>query len=1480
MCKPCKHACLVREAVTHLRIKHRHLTTQQRATINKAVGRLPGLFETQESLEFFRLPLEPVPVVPELEGPFYDGLKCASCEYIVRTRRSMQQHCREVHGWQNTRGRGGNVKQKAPISSEPWRTAVPCQRFFLSRRGSGWFEVTIPGIPLPGSPGSPPSHQAPQAPEETFVTEVIRDFHQAQRHTTTIQDNEGKAEPNPWLRRVGWAEHFEGEEPEFIYSSVSLEVTAGWGDGDHTTDHLLLGRAWESLQRVVLAAQEVCDHTTVGLQVLFEVGRKTIHQKPNAPFSARLEPRTMDRYINVWKRVIGYVFRTQGLDDYDRPGYEFTPEQEKALARFQRRLSHTTGATGQEELSTGLDRACVDFLVTLLDHQLPNSSYDSVLLSALAAMGIRQDGGWLPPDDYTPYYSAVIKVARMLVVWQSQLEAGDSYDQLSLFVIVRQKVHRFMTVVHESGQPGPMDWIFDARTYGIKVKFTTAIAGQVAWDGNKITFQKVTFSVDALTEMLHQVIGELGRTMDELCYRSYSSEWPIVELSGLYDDAGNGSVGFSFVTDPRNTALVGLESWLLRRVMATPVLKMKWTTAQAQGYQFRPKVIDRYLHRVDDFRELLLAAIYLLGGQPPRTTELLGLRFINTPYGGIRNIFIQHRMLCMLFTYHKGYQLKGQSKVIYRYLPQALGELLVRYITTVIPFCQQIQVKQSSRPQFSPFLWERSVVRHPSESTTAEDDSKTQLWSSDKMRWVIQDLAVRHMGTPLNISVWRHIIISIGRRYLNGVLGGAASDSLSYDDNSDEDEAVADSILDSQAGHTSHVAGMVYGREIQQGNLGTAQQQENYRKASVLWHQFLGFGTQQKSYSEKPKLELFESERKAVRQKRLDRLLRVDLHASLRQVLRDKDATFRGKQKEALDAVIRGHTPIIQITGTGGGKSMTFLLPVYGSEDGTTVVVVPFLALQEDLQARCRTMGILCDIWSIQEVSTTRVVLVTPESFVTKSFGDFLNRLNVRFQLDRVVLDECHTLLDSSYDFRPQLRSIGSVLSATGAQLVFLTATMPPRDEAEFWTTLGLSPERACIIRELTVRRNIVYNVVQTSSVEEEIEGALGIVRDATAAQYRVIVYCQSVDRAEKVAGELGYGVYHSKAGSTEEKRAVVRQWMANGGAIVATCALGAGIDILDVRLVVHCGRPRSLRDFVQESGRGGRDGETALSVVYAAECRTTQEGSSYQATAREAEDIREYLQRSISCRRTILSRVMDGRLDRTGCEEGELACDLCNEAEELEDGTEATATEEQEGIIEDSLYITASAVEKARVQMRLFQHFLRCLRFYRENCIICLSGGMSYEGHRFMDPDCGCCHMKEAPQMVTITQYVQEIRRLLRQRRLKSFSGCYFCGVPQRYCERWEETEQGFQQVPGVACTFEEVMYLVIALALAADGGLEGSEGPIVNLARESMRELGLWAPDSDGWRELMLKPVVWAGIQTNGLCILFYLSGRESVE
>ena len=72
--------------------------------------------------------------------------------------------------------------------------------------------------------------------------------------------------------------------------------------------------------------------------------------------------------------------------------------------------------------------------------------------------------------------------------------------------------------------------------------------------------------------------------------------------------------------------------------------------------------------------------IQISAGQPARAPELLSIRYQNTRTGGCRNIFIEDGKVVLVAAYHKGYNLGGNTKIIHRYLPQEVGDMVVRYL--------------------------------------------------------------------------------------------------------------------------------------------------------------------------------------------------------------------------------------------------------------------------------------------------------------------------------------------------------------------------------------------------------------------------------------------------------------------------------------------------------------------------------------------------------------------------------------------------------------------------------------------------------------------------------------------------------------------------------------------------------------------------------------------------------------------------------
>ena len=81
---------------------------------------------------------------------------------------------------------------------------------------------------------------------------------------------------------------------------------------------------------------------------------------------------------------------------------------------------------------------------------------------------------------------------------------------------MRRKVQQFMTVVSGRTEPGPIDWIFETRAYGITIRFTTAAAPTVDWVGEQLTYQKIRVGMDALADMLHGLVDEGRAAIAEL----------------------------------------------------------------------------------------------------------------------------------------------------------------------------------------------------------------------------------------------------------------------------------------------------------------------------------------------------------------------------------------------------------------------------------------------------------------------------------------------------------------------------------------------------------------------------------------------------------------------------------------------------------------------------------------------------------------------------------------------------------------------------------------------------------------------------------------------------------------------------------------------------------------------------------------------------------------------------------------------------
>jgi superfamily II DNA helicase RecQ len=78
---------------------------------------------------------------------------------------------------------------------------------------------------------------------------------------------------------------------------------------------------------------------------------------------------------------------------------------------------------------------------------------------------------------------------------------------------------------------------------------------------------------------------------------------------------------------------------------------------------------------------------------------------------------------------------------------------------------------------------------------------------------------------------------------------------------------------------------------------------------------------------------------------------------------------------------------------------------------------------------------------------------------------------------------------------------------------------------------------------------------------------------------------------------------FHSRHGTPNDRDMLLGQFTGRiqpaVPIIICTNAFGMGLDVPDVRLVVHWQHPGSVEDYLQEFGRAGRDGKQSLAVLF-----------------------------------------------------------------------------------------------------------------------------------------------------------------------------------------------------------------------------------------------------------------------------------------
>ena len=313
--------------------------------------------------------------------------------------------------------------------------------------------------------------------------------------------------------------------------------------------------------------------------------------------------------------------------------------------------------------------------------------------------------------------------------------------------------------------------------------------------------------------------------------------------------------------------------------------------------------------------------------------------------------------------------------------------------------------------------------------------------------------------------------------------------------------------------------------------------------------------------------------------------------------------SFRASQKEIITNVLE-NIDSIALLPTGGGKSICFQVPALVKE-GVCIVISPLIALMQDQVENLKKRDIkaitipsgsnqneIITLFDQVKFGKVKFLYISPERLQARLIQQKIKELNVNL----IAIDEAHCISEWGHDFRPSYRNI-KILKEILPEVPFiaLTATANNKVLKDISNNLQLSNHR--LFKKSFFRENLAYQVFK---IEDKLERLLQIF---TKTKVPAIIYVNSRKKTAEIANFLNANAFKSTfyhAGLTVvEKETAFSDWMTEKKPIiVATNAFGMGIDKPNVGLVIHYNLPSSIENYVQETGRAGRNENKSFGVL------------------------------------------------------------------------------------------------------------------------------------------------------------------------------------------------------------------------------------------------------------------------------------------
>jgi hypothetical protein len=395
----------------------------------------------------------------------------------------------------------------------------------------------------------------------------------------------------------------------------------------------------------------------------------------NMPFKPSEQKKTLAGNSGMFARLLCSVVRSI---EQGHPWTEEYPFDEKQSAAAHELREAVDAEEVNDETVKGAIHRLGLALFCKKRRNISKGDFACPVYRFLVISSIKEGGSFMQESDITNIiaklqwtcramiYEEMLRMMEMTTEKRAWKQLGKyiKEGQYTAFNSLRQVMHLASAIAYSTSGMPQIEWLDD--------------------DHNKASINGKAVELDDIKNFVHNRAEAVKTVLEKEVLLGHDFEDFGYTSAKIMDVFRNPRIGYSFI-DSEDNGFVKFKDELMEELLNDPLVKQQFVKRVRGGrVEWNKDGCKTWLNATRKFLETLSVAIHISYGQPARAEELATVMIKNQRYG-LRGIYWSRGRVLIVIGYNKTRSGNGKDKLIGRYLPKEVGDLLVKYLSLVRP---------------------------------------------------------------------------------------------------------------------------------------------------------------------------------------------------------------------------------------------------------------------------------------------------------------------------------------------------------------------------------------------------------------------------------------------------------------------------------------------------------------------------------------------------------------------------------------------------------------------------------------------------------------------------------------------------------------------------------------------------------------------------------------------------------------------------